>query len=50
MLAIDLTRADTADEVGVTAAFVSSPLASGITGTVIEVDKGYSAMGLTTGG
>jgi enoyl-[acyl-carrier protein] reductase I len=38
----------TADEVGVTAAFLSSPLASGITGTVIEVDKGYSAMGLTT--
>ena len=40
----------TADEVGGTAAFLSSPLASGITGTVIEVDKGYSAMGLTTGG
>jgi enoyl-[acyl-carrier protein] reductase I len=40
----------TADEVGVAAAFLSSPLASGITGTVIEVDKGYSAMGLTTVG
>jgi enoyl-[acyl-carrier-protein] reductase (NADH) len=36
--------------VGVTAAFLSSPLASRITGTVIEVDKGYSAMGLTAVG
>ncbi|CAN5901872.1 enoyl-[acyl-carrier-protein] reductase [soil metagenome] len=37
----------TADEVAATAAFLSSPLASGITGTVIYVDKGYAAMGLT---
>lgn len=31
-------------EVGHTAAFLSSPLASGITGTVVHVDKGYHAM------
>ena len=36
----------TADEVGQTAAFLLSPLASGITGTVLYVDKGYHAMGL----
>ncbi|MCL2724293.1 MAG: enoyl-[acyl-carrier-protein] reductase [Polyangiaceae bacterium] len=34
-----------AREVGATAAFLASPLASGITGTTIYVDKGYSAMG-----
>ncbi|MCL2779152.1 MAG: enoyl-[acyl-carrier-protein] reductase [Polyangiaceae bacterium] len=34
-----------AREVGTTAAFLSSPLASGITGATIYVDKGYSAMG-----
>jgi enoyl-[acyl-carrier protein] reductase I len=34
-----------ASEVGSTAAFLSSPLASGITGCVIHVDKGYHAMG-----
>jgi enoyl-[acyl-carrier protein] reductase I len=36
----------TAMEVGTTAAFLSSPLASGITGTTIYVDKGYHAMGM----
>ncbi len=35
-----------AAEVGATAAFLSSPLASGITGTTVYVDKGYHAMGL----
>jgi len=35
----------TAQEVGATAAFLCSPLASGITGTTVYVDKGYSAMG-----
>ena len=35
----------TADEVAATAAFLASPLAGGITGTVIRVDKGYAAMG-----
>jgi enoyl-[acyl-carrier protein] reductase I len=44
--AAPLTTAITAEEVSATAAFLSSPLASGITGTVVYVDKGYSAMGL----
>jgi enoyl-[acyl-carrier protein] reductase I len=35
-----------ADEVGQAAAFLCSPLASGITGTVLYVDKGYHAMGM----
>ncbi len=35
-----------ADEVGVTAAFLASPLASAITGATIYVDKGYHAMGI----
>jgi enoyl-[acyl-carrier protein] reductase I len=39
----------TAEEVGNTAAFLSSPLASGITGSVVYVDKGYSAMGMMAG-
>jgi enoyl-[acyl-carrier protein] reductase I len=34
-----------AREVGVTAAFLCSSLASGITGSVLHVDKGYHAMG-----
>ncbi len=34
-----------ASEVGATAAFLSSPLASAVTGTVIYVDKGYHVMG-----
>jgi len=36
----------TAEEVGHTAAFLSSPLASGITGSVVYVDKGFAAMGI----
>ncbi|HEY4244608.1 MAG TPA: enoyl-[acyl-carrier-protein] reductase [Kofleriaceae bacterium] len=36
----------TAEEVGATAAFLCSPLASGITGTTVYVDKGYAAMGV----
>jgi enoyl-[acyl-carrier protein] reductase I len=35
-----------ADEVGTAAAFLCSPLASGITGTTVFVDKGYHAMGV----
>jgi enoyl-[acyl-carrier protein] reductase I len=35
-----------ADEVGRTAAFLSSSLASGITGTLVYVDKGMHAMGV----
>lgn len=41
-----LTSKLTAEEVGTTAAFLSSPLASGITGTTVYVDKGYHAMGM----
>jgi enoyl-[acyl-carrier protein] reductase I len=35
-----------ASEVGHTAAFLASPLASGITGTTVYVDKGYHTMGM----
>ena len=41
-----LPRALDAVEVGNTAAFLASPLASGITATVIYVDNGYHAMGM----
>ena len=41
-----LPEALTADEVGVTAAFLCSPLASAITGETLHVDKGYHAMGM----
>jgi enoyl-[acyl-carrier protein] reductase I len=40
-----LPEAITADEVGTAAAFLCSPLASGITGETLHVDKGYHAMG-----
>ena len=35
-----------ADEVGNAAAFLSSSLGSGITGTIVYVDKGYHSMGM----
>jgi enoyl-[acyl-carrier protein] reductase I len=35
-----------AEEVGAAAAFLCSPLASGITGSIVYVDKGYHAMGM----
>lgn len=38
----------TAPEVATVAAFLSSPLASGITGSTVYVDKGYHAMGMAT--
>ena len=41
-----LTDKLTAQEVGRAAAFLSSPLASGITGNTVYVDKGYHAMGM----
>jgi enoyl-[acyl-carrier protein] reductase I len=41
-----LPQAIDAAEVGATAAFLCSPLASGITGTTVYVDKGYHAMGV----
>lgn len=37
-------------EVGATAAFLASPLATGITGATIYVDKGYHAMGMAVAG
>jgi enoyl-[acyl-carrier protein] reductase I len=40
-----LREALSAREVGDAAAFLCSPLASGVTGSVIHVDKGYHAMG-----
>lgn len=40
-----LPEALTADEVSNAAAFLVSPLASGITGTVVWVDKGFHTMG-----
>ncbi len=36
----------TAEEVGSAAAFLASPLGSGITGTIVYVDKGYHSMGM----
>ncbi|MBC7894730.1 MAG: enoyl-[acyl-carrier-protein] reductase [Cytophagaceae bacterium] len=41
-----LPEALSADEVGHTAAFLASPLGSGITGSTVYVDKGYHAMGM----
>ncbi len=40
-----LPEAITAADVGSTAAFLASPLAGGITGTMVYVDKGYHSMG-----
>ncbi|MGH7613785.1 MAG: enoyl-[acyl-carrier-protein] reductase [Gemmatimonadales bacterium] len=39
-----------AREVGTVGAFLGSPLASGITGTTIYVDKGYHSMGMAVSG
>ncbi|HET7602305.1 MAG TPA: enoyl-[acyl-carrier-protein] reductase [Gemmatimonadales bacterium] len=41
-----LTRRLEANDVGHTAAFLASPLAAAITGTVVYVDNGYHAMGM----
>jgi enoyl-[acyl-carrier protein] reductase I len=43
-----LAEAISAAEVASAAAFLSSHLASGITGTTLYVDKGYHAMGVTS--
>lgn len=42
-----LGDANSAEEVGSAAAFLCSPLAGGITGVTLHVDKGYHAMGMT---
>jgi enoyl-[acyl-carrier protein] reductase I len=44
-----LTTPVSATEVGTAAAFLCSPLASGITGSVVYVDKGYHVMGMAVG-
>ena len=41
-----LAESVTAREVGTAAAFLCSPLATGVTGAVVYVDKGYHAMGM----
>jgi enoyl-[acyl-carrier protein] reductase I len=41
-----LPQSITATDVGATAAFLCSPLAAGITGTTVYVDKGFHAMGM----
>ena len=41
-----LTEPVTAEDVGRATAFLCSPLAAGITGTTLYVDKGYHAMGM----
>ncbi len=45
-----LTRDFEATDVGNTAAFLSSPLAAAITGTVVYVDNGYHSMGMAVSG
>jgi enoyl-[acyl-carrier protein] reductase I len=45
-----LPEALSAREVASVTAFLCSPLASGITGTTIYVDKGYHAMGMAVAG
>jgi enoyl-[acyl-carrier protein] reductase I len=45
-----LDQALEAREVGTAAAFLASPLASGITGVTLYVDKGYHAMGMAVSG
>ena len=45
-----LTEPLAASEVGSVAAFLSSPLAAGITGTTVYVDKGYHTMGMALKG
>lgn len=47
--AAPLGRNVTALEVGNTAAFLCSPLASGVTGEIVFVDAGYNIMGMPTG-
>ena len=44
-----LPEENTAEDVGLAAAFLCSPLAGGITGETLHVDKGYHAMGMPAG-
>ncbi len=45
-----LTRKLAADDVGNTAAFLLSPMAAAITGSVVYVDNGYHSMGMAVDG
>lgn len=45
-----IPEALTASEVGAAAAFLSSSLATGITGSTVYVDKGYNIMGMAVNG
>lgn len=45
-----LPETPTARDVAAVAAFLCSPLAAGVTGTTIYVDKGYHAMGMAVAG
>jgi enoyl-[acyl-carrier protein] reductase I len=45
-----LTRRFEATDVGHAAAFLASPLAAAITGSVMYVDNGYHAMGMAVQG
>lgn len=45
-----IPEALTAAEVGTAAAFLASPLATGITGSTVYVDKGYNVMGMAVEG
>jgi enoyl-[acyl-carrier protein] reductase I len=45
-----LPRPIHAEDVGSTAAFLSSPLARAITASVVYVDNGYHAMGMAVDG
>jgi enoyl-[acyl-carrier protein] reductase I len=45
-----VTEALTAREVATSTAFLCSPLASGVTGVTLYVDKGYHAMGMSVTG
>ena len=47
-LASPLKRNVSADEVGSTAAFLLSDMASGITGEIVHVDAGYHIMGMSS--
>ncbi|MBN2576151.1 MAG: enoyl-[acyl-carrier-protein] reductase [Deltaproteobacteria bacterium] len=47
LAASPIPRAVTAADVGNAAAFLSSPLAAGITATILHVDEGYHAMGVS---
>lgn len=45
-----IAEALSATEIGTAAAFLASPLASGITGATVYVDKGYNIMGMAVDG